>query len=77
MRFSLRVSFLEQSLLGLSEAQHKFSELIRADQLSTERLETAQLVRGNALICLQVMKALIADQTNALKNRISVVHESF
>mmetsp|Transcript_37417 Transcript_37417/g.45588 ORF Transcript_37417/g.45588 Transcript_37417/m.45588 type:complete len:160 (-) Transcript_37417:1127-1606(-) len=80
LRMALRVSFLDRALTGLAEAEQRLSSLdesLREAEPSTEILQEAQEARGNALICLMVLKALTADQTNALKNRISVIHESF
>ena len=79
---ALRVSFLERALIGLSEVQSELSQLNQSLKQSSqiiaiEQLQEAQQLRGNALICLIVIKALTAEQTNAHKNRVAVIHESF
>ena len=77
---NLRISFLERALVGLAEAQEALQGLCHSTSqrpLTPEDLITAQLTRGQALSCLAVLHALISEETNAMKNRITVIPETF
>jgi hypothetical protein len=45
--------------------------------VTSDDLVKVQLARSQALTCLSVVKALISDETIAMKNRITVIPETF
>ena len=79
-RLNLRTDFLEQALLGLAKAQETLSEISSSSArqpLTPKDLVGVQVARGQSFICLMVLKGLISDETNAMKNRITVIPETF
>ena len=77
---NLRISFLEHALVGLAQAQESLFALCGATTrkpLTSADLVSIQVTRGKALICLTVLRALISQDTNAMKNRIAVIPETF
>ena len=80
IRMNLRIAFLENALLGIASSQKTLSTLCRSaskQTIDSESLAKVQLSRSKALICLSVIKALISDETIAMKNRITVIPETF